>query len=216
MKLSERTLQLLKSFSSINNSILVRPGNIIRTMSSLKSVYVKAEVEETFEQGFAIYDLSRFLGTVSLFSDPDFDFQEKFVTISSGKQRVQYTYADESMIVYPPNKDVTFPPVEVEFVLTSEHLSTINKAGSVLQMPEIIINCDGEVISIKTADSDNPTSDTFSVDVGETDKDFRVVIKPENLKLIPAKYDVALTTNGIVRFATENLIYWVATEAKKS
>ena len=214
MKLSDKTIQILKNFATINQSILVRPGNVLKTITPLKTILAQATVTETFEQEFAIYELSRFLGTISLFSDPEFTFQEKFVTISSGKQRVNYTYADASMIMTPPSKEISFPDTEVEFTITAEQLSTISKAGAVLQMPEIAVVGEDGLISIRAIDSKNSTADVFSLDVGECDKDFKVIFRPENLKLIPSDYKVSLTTAGICRFESDNLTYWVTTESK--
>ena len=214
MKLSDKTIQILKNFATINQSILVRPGNVLKTITPLKTILAQATVAETFEQEFAIYELPRFLGTISLFSDPEFTFQEKFVTISSGKQRVNYTYADASMIMTPPSKDISFPDTEVEFTITSEQLSTISKAGAVLQMPEIAVVGEDGLISIRAIDSKNSSADVFSLDVGECDKDFKVIFRPENLKLIPSDYKVSLTTAGICRFESDNLTYWVTTESK--
>jgi len=214
MKLSDKTIQILKNFSSINPSILVRPGNVLKTVTPMKTVFAQATVAETFEQEFAIYELPRFLGTISLFSDPDFDFQEKYVTIRSGKQRVNYTYADASMFVTPPSKNINFPESEVDFTITADQLSTISKAGAVLQMPEIAVVGEDGTITIRAVDSKNPTADVFSLDVGECDKDFRVIFRPENMKLIPADYRVSLTTLGISRFESDNLTYWIATETK--
>jgi len=214
MKLSDKTIQILKNFATINQSILVRPGNVLKTITPLKTILAQAKVAETFEQEFAIYELPRFLGTISLFSDPEFTFQEKFVTISSGKQRVNYTYADASMIMTPPSKDISFPDTEVEFTITADQLSTISKAGAVLQMPEIAVVGEDGLISIRAIDSKNSSADVFSLDVGECDKDFKVIFRPENLKLIPSDYKVSLTTAGICRFESDNLTYWVTTESK--
>jgi len=214
MKLSDKTIQILKNFATINQSILVRPGNVLKTITPLKTILAQATVAETFEQEFAIYELPRFLGTISLFSDPEFTFQEKFVTISSGKQRVNYTYADASMIMTPPSKDISFPDTEVEFTITADQLSTISKAGAVLQMPEIAVVGEDGLISIRAIDSKNSSADVFSLDVGECDKDFKVIFRPENLKLIPSDYKVSLTTAGICRFESDNLTYWIATESK--
>ena len=214
MKLSDKTIQILKNFATINQSILVRPGKVLKTITPLKTILAQATVAETFEQEFAIYELPRFLGTISLFSDPEFTFQEKFVTISSGKQRVNYTYADASMIMTPPSKDISFPDTEVEFTITADQLSTISKAGAVLQMPEIAVVGEDGLISIRAIDSKNSSADVFSLDVGECDKDFKVIFRPENLKLIPSDYKVSLTTAGICRFESDNLTYWVTTESK--
>jgi len=216
MKLSDRTIQILKNFSTFNQSILVRQGNVIKTVTPLKTAFVQATVTENFTQEFAIYDLPRFLGTISLFSDPEFDFQEKYVTISSGKQRVNYTYADSSMFVTAPTKDITFPNPEIEFIITSEQLSTIAKAGAVLQTPEIAVVCADGVISIRAVDSNNPTADVFSIDIAEAaeDKNFKVIFNPALLRLIPSDYKVSITTQGISRFEADNLTYWIATETK--
>ena len=214
MKLSDKTIQILKNFATINPSILVRPGNILKTITPMKSIMAQATIAETFEQEFAIYELPRFLGTISLFSDPEFTFHEKYVTISSGKQRVNYTYADSNMVVAPPSKSINFPDTEVEFTITHDQLSTISKAGAVLQMPEIAIIGEDNMISIRAIDSKNPSADVFSLDICECDKDFSVVLRPENLKLIPGDYTVSLTTAGISKFESNNLTYWIATEAK--
>ena len=214
MKLSDKTIQILKNFATINQSILVRPGNVLKTITPLKTILAQATVTENFEQEFAIYELPRFLGTISLFSDPEFTFQEKYVTISSGKQRVNYTYADASMIMTPPSKEISFPDTEVEFTITAEQLSTISKAGAVLQMPEIAVVGEDGLISIRAIDSKNSSADVFSLDVGECDKDFKVIFRPENLKLITSDYKVSITTAGICRFESDNLTYWVTTESK--
>ena len=214
MKLSDKTIQILKNFATINQSILVRPGNVLKTITPLKTILAQATVTENFEQEFAIYELPRFLGTISLFSDPEFTFQEKYVTISSGKQRVNYTYADASMIMTPPSKEISFPDTEVEFTITADQLSTISKAGAVLQMPEIAVVGEDGLISIRAIDSKNSSADVFSLDVGECDKDFKVIFRPENLKLITSDYKVSLTTAGICRFESNNLTYWVTTESK--
>ena len=214
MKLSDKTIQILKNFATINQSILVRPGNVLKTITPLKTILAQAKVTENFEQEFAIYELPRFLGTISLFSDPEFTFQEKYVTISSGKQRVNYTYADASMIMTPPSKEISFPDTEVEFTITADQLSTISKAGAVLQMPEIAVVGEDGLISIRAIDSKNSSADVFSLDVGECDKDFKVIFRPENLKLITSDYKVSITTAGICRFESDNLTYWVTTESK--
>lgn len=215
MKLSTRTLSILKHFAKINNSIVVTPGNYLQTCTSSMSVLARAKIEEEFTTPFAIYNLTRFLGTLSLFDDPDLDFGSKFVTISSGKQRVNYTYADPSMIASPPSKPVKFPESEVEFTLTASALEKVVDAVSILQVPEIaIVGADG-IISLRAMDSKTPTSDVFSCDVGETDSDFKVIFQKDNLKFISADYKASITTKGICRFETEDdLTFWVATQAK--
>lgn len=82
MNLSKNTIEILDNFTSINPSILVKKGNKLRTIAIEKNVFANAEIEETFDQDFAIYDLNSFLGALSLFEKPTLDFQKGYVNIS--------------------------------------------------------------------------------------------------------------------------------------
>ena len=74
MKLSDNTLTILKNFAGINNSILVKEGNRLRTISVAKNILAEADITEEFPRDFAIYDLNQFLNGLSLHQDPDLDF----------------------------------------------------------------------------------------------------------------------------------------------
>jgi hypothetical protein len=83
MKLSDNALAILKNFAGINNSILVKQGNKLRTISVAKNILAEAEIKEEFPRDFAIYDLNQFLNGLSLHQDPDLDFQqESYLSIS--------------------------------------------------------------------------------------------------------------------------------------
>ena len=66
MKLSDNTLTILKNFAGINNSILVKSGNQLRTISVAKNILAEASIEENFPRQFAIYDLNQFLNGLGL------------------------------------------------------------------------------------------------------------------------------------------------------
>ena len=114
MKLSENTLNVLKSFAVINTGIEFKPGNVLQTISPQKSILAKAEIEDDIPAHGCFYELNRFLGVLSLFDNPQLDFQEKYVTIRDIKRSVNYTFADPQMIVTPPAKEVQLPSVDVE------------------------------------------------------------------------------------------------------
>ena len=61
MKLSEKTLTVLKNFAGINNSILVKQGTQLRTISVAKNILAEANIEEEFPRQFGVYDLNQFL-----------------------------------------------------------------------------------------------------------------------------------------------------------
>ena len=218
MKLSENTINVFKNFATINPSILVHPGNFITTMSPTKSIYAKATVEENFPTRFAIYELAKFLGVTSLFKEPELDFSETQVKIVSGRQSVNYTYADPSMIVAPdPNKDINFPAADIEFSISQEELQKVVRASGVLQLPEIAVNGNGQTITVTATNSKNPTTDVFSIEVGTTEKTFNMVFKVDNIiKLISNNYDVKISSRGLSKWSTNNIMYYIATEASST
>ena len=116
MKLSPETITTLKNFASINQSILVKNGSKLRTISVMKNILAEAEVKETFPKDFAIYDLNQFLNGLSLHQDPDLDFtNDSHVIIREGKRRVKYFFADPEVIVTPPDKELELPSQDVCF-----------------------------------------------------------------------------------------------------
>jgi len=219
MKLSKHTLSMLKNFSDINMSIEIKEGNILRTVSVQKNILAQAEIEDSFPQDFAIYELNRFLGAVSLFDDPEFQFNGKSANIGTTRHSVDYVYCDPSMIVTPPENNITFPEPEVKFVLSQDALSQVMKASNVLGTPEIAVEggpAPADSIRIKALDVNNDSTDTFQVVLDENSGDkFRFVFKTENMKMIPGNYDVEISSKGISHFTLQgqNLQYWIATES---
>ena len=120
MKLSDNAIAILKNFAGINNSILVKEGNKLRTISVAKNILAEAEIKEEFPRDFAIYDLNQFLNGLSLHQDPDLDFQQDtYLSIKEGKRRVKYFFADPNVIIAPPEKDITLPTQDVCFQMDS-------------------------------------------------------------------------------------------------
>jgi len=213
MKINNKTLNILKNFATINPSIIVKPGNTLKTISSIKTILARAEVSDTFEYPFAIYNLSQFIGCISMFTDPDLDFDESSVTISDGKNKIVYHYADSSIILAPPDKDINIPSVDAEFKISATDIPSVAKALSILELTEIAIVGDGENIFIQAIDSKNASSNQYSVKVGATDKVFKAIFKPDNLKMVPDDYIVTLSSRGLSKFAGTDATYYVAIEA---
>ena len=219
MKLSKHTLNMLKNFSDINMSIEIKKGNVLRTVSVQKNILAQAELEDEFPKDFAIYELNRFLGAVSLFDDPELEFNAKSVNIGTTKHSADYVYCDPSMIVTPPENNITFPDPEVKFTLTQDSLSQVMRASNVLGTPEIAIEGGphpNDSIRIKALDVNNDSTDTFQVVLDEkSGHTFRFVFKTENMKMVSGNYDVEISSKGISHFSLqgEKLQYWIATES---
>ena len=215
MKLSEKTLTTLKNFAGINNSILVKQGNKLRTISVAKNILAEAEINEEFSRDFAIYDLNQFLNGLSLHQDPDLDFaEESYLTIREGKRRVKYFFADPNVIISPPEKEIQLPSQDVCFQLDSVTLEKLIKAAAVYQLPDFSAVGEAGVVKLVVRDKKNDTSNEYSIVVGETDKDFTFNFKVENIKIIPGAYDVVVSSKLLSQFTNEayNLKYYIALE----
>lgn len=213
MKLSARTLHLLKNFSTINPSIVLKPGRVVSTISTNKTIMARASVTDEIPSVVAIYNLSRFISTLSLFEDPDLDFGENSVRISNGNRSVIYHYADPMNILAPPEKEIKLPSVDAECVITNKDFQNVTKALSVLGLPEIAIVGDGENISLEAIDTKNPSADTYSVVVGQSDNVFRAIFRSENLKIMDGDYQVSISSKGISQFVGTEVSYWIAVES---
>lgn len=215
MKLTDSTLAVLKNFAGINNSILVKKGNQLRTISVAKNILAEAEIPEDFPRDVAIYDLNQFLNGLSLHQDPNLDFTEdSHITIKEGRRRVKYFYADPQVIIAPPDKEINLPTQEVCFQLESTSLEKLVKAAAVYQLPDLsVIGSNGEIIMV-VRDKKNDTSNEYAVNLGETDSNFEFNFKMENIKIIPGSYDVVISSKLLSEFTNTqyNLKYFIALE----
>ena len=215
MKLSDNTLTVLKNFANINNSILVKQGNSLRTISVAKNILAEASIDEEFPKDFAIYDLNQFLNGLGLHQDPDMDFgQESYLTIREGKRRVKYFFADPAVIISPPEKEISLPTEDVCFQLDSVTLEKLLKAAAVYQLPDLSAVGGAGVVKLVVRDKKNDTSNEFAIVVGETDKEFVFNFKVENIKIIPGAYNVIVSSKLLSKFTNESLDlkYFIALE----
>ena len=215
MKLSDKTINLLKNFSTINQSILFKQGTKLRTISVMKNILAEATISEELPRDFGIYDLGQFLNGLSLHNNPDLDFQEdNYVVIKEGRSRSKYFFADPQVIVTPPEKEMTLPSEDVTFDLSTEQLDKLLKAAAIYQLPDLAVVGGNGVVKIVVRDKKNDTSNDFAITVGETDKQFSFNFKVENIKILPGNYEVVVSSKLLSRFRSKNqdLTYFIALE----
>jgi len=215
MKLSDKTLSVLKNFSTINQSILFKQGNKLRTISVMKNILAEANISEEIPKDFGIYDLSQFLNGLSLHQSPELDFaNDGHVVIKEGRMRSKYFFADPNVIITPPEKAIDLPSEDVSFELRTEQLDKLLKAAAVYQLPDLAVVGGEGVVKIVVRDKKNDTSNEFAVVVGDTDKEFSFNFKVENIKILPGTYDVIVSQKLLSRFVSKNhdLTYYIALE----
>ena len=222
MKLSDHTIEVLKNFATINQNLVIKEGSTLSTMSAMKNIVAKADVEESFDKEVAIYDLNEFLASISLFTSPILDFKEGFVTIkeeNSPKNSLKYFYSDPS-VVTSPNKTITMPSKEVSFTLNGENLNKLKRAAGVIQAPDLVLEKKDADVFLTVKDKKNDTANTFSVDVDTITEgsNFKFYYKVENLKVMEGNYDVEISSKNISHLKSTNkdVEYWVALEPESS
>ena len=219
MKLSNETLSVLKNFGAINQGILFKKGKTLKTVSSHKNILAEVTIKEDIPAEFGVYDLNNFLSVVSLHKDdPTFDFDDKHVVIcgNKGRSKIKYRFCEPTMIVTPPEKQLTMPTAEISFSLTAEDFDWIMRAASVLSSPQVAIESDGKKVNIVTLDLQNDSAHTDSLELADGNgAKYRMVFKTENLsKILAGAYDVSISSKGISHFQHKNvpLQYWITTE----
>ena len=216
MKLSDNTLTILKNFAGINNSILVKEGNKLRTISVAKNILAEADITEEFPRDFAIYDLNQFLLGLSLFDSPSLVFDnDDYLTIKSGRSRVKYYFSDpEITLKTAPDKKVNYPGSDVSFSLTATDITSLNKASNVYKLPDFVIDTDQEIL-LSVRDLENDTSHVYDITVsGEFEGTHHLHLKVENLRLMQGDYSVGASKHLITEWKHSNLdlTYYIALE----
>jgi len=217
MELTNNTMTVLKNFSGINQNLLVREGNTIKTISEAKNVLATAVVEESFPQPFGIYDLNEFIGVLGLVDQPRLKFEDESVTVgdSTGRSKVRYFFSPEETLT-TPQKDINMPQSEVKFSLDSDTLNKVKRAASTLGHSEMSVSVKDGTLTLSVVEAQNSTSNAFSIDIdGEfSTPNFNFIMNINNLKLIPGDYEVELSSKFISRFKHKelNVQYWIALE----
>ena len=224
MKLSTYTISILKNFGAINQGILFKKGKILKTVSSQKNILAEVVLDEEIPTEFGVYDLNNFLSVVSLHKDdPSFEFDDKHVVIvgNKGRSKIKYRFCEPTMIVIPPEKQLTMPKAEINFTLSKEDFDWTMRVASILSSPHIAVESDGDKVSIVTIDlqNDSAHTDRLTLNANSLGSRYRMIFKTENLaKLMNGNYEVNISSKGIAHFKNIDipLQYWVSTETGSS
>ena len=220
MKLSEHTTSILKNYATINQNLVIKKGSELLTMSSMKNIVARAEEEETFPKEIAIYDLNEFLTCLSLFKNPNLEFNDTFVTITDDRQKMNYFYSDPS-VCQSPSKTITMPSNEVNFEISTSSLNDIKRAASAINAPDMVLerNRDTKTASLVARDKKNDSANNYSLDVETNgDGEFKFFFKVENLKVMDGDYSVDISSKNITHFnnKSKSLEYWIALEPESN
>jgi len=215
--LSEQTLQVLKNYSTINSSILIREGNQLKTISVGENALAQYSCEESFPQTFGIYDLNQFLAGLTLFQNPVLEFDnENYVTIRSRGRSAKYFFSDpEITLKSAPEKNIKFPGADIDFNITWEDITSLQKAAAVYNLTDLVFKSENNEISLYLRDSENETSNDYCQTIaGDTTGDYELVLKVEHLRLQPGDYHVKVSKHLVSEWRHQrlDLVYYIALE----
>jgi len=214
MFLSPDTVNILNNMANINQSILIKEGKQLRSMSAMKNILVEAFVSEDFTREVPIYDLNQFLNALSLVPGAELHLNDTAIRISDGVNAIDYRYSDPSVITAPPDRELKLPTEDVCVTLSEENLEKVKKAAAILQIPDVSLVGNGETIVLTVRDKKNSGSNSYSIEVGQTSDTFQFNFKVENLKLIGGDYDVVVSKKNLAKFTHHGLpvVYFIAIE----
>ncbi len=223
MKPQSKTLEILKNFAAINTGIWIKSGNVLQTVSPQKTILAEATIPDEFPVEFGIYDLNRFLSVLSLHKfDADLAFDEHHVLIGgkSGRSQIKYRFTDKKMLTIPPDKKITLPTTDIEFVLEEDDYNWVMNAAKVLQSPNISVKSDGDKIHLVTFDGKDDSASTESLEIGEGNGSvYNMVFDTDNLnKIVPMAYNVQISKTKVSFFETDkkDLSYFIALNSELS
>ena len=215
MKISNDTLAVLKNFTQINPSILIREGNRINTMSLDKNLYAEATLPDEFDEDIPIYDLREFLSTLALFKEPEISVKETELEIKGERSKCYYELADEQMIRKPKIfLEIPEDAFDISFELKSDDIQQLLKASSSMNLPNIAFcGADGKVV-VKAFNSKDETANEFVIEIDDYDgADFKAVTSLEYLKLINIDYTVSLQHEKAIQLDSPVTKYIIAMES---
>lgn len=207
MKLSELTLTALKNFATINESIILRPGSVIRTMSTEEHIFAEVEVDDVFPVEFGIYDLNNFLGNIDVLNNPDLNFTEKVVHMDDGAIALSYYGAKSTSLITAPEagKRINLKSPDATFDLTKDIFQKMMKIASMNKLAYLGVVGENGLIKIKTYDKKNPDSNNAYTPVGNFEgDDFTALFKVEHLKMLPDDYVVEMKNGVFAKFSSKN------------
>lgn len=224
MKLKKETIEILKNFANINNSIVIRKTKegeqttTVRVLSADQSAIAEVVLNEVFPNDAYIYDMNKLLGLIGAIGfekhDVDFTTNEALVSDSTAKVKARVTYADPSVIP-TLDKSANLPTPDIEFTLTADMLKQLTDFSSMLELPDIRLETKNAKLMISAQNPKIKNSNSFELEVmpltNET-TNINVLFDKSTFKFIPGSYSVSTSMQGISKFESieiPSLVYYI-------
>jgi hypothetical protein len=220
IRFNKETLEILQNFAQINTGMQFRKGKKQTTVSTGRGIIGISHIDTDIPKSFAIYELSKFLGILSLFNDPEIELGDEYATIKNDNgQKVDYRYCEPRMITsWPEDKKEDLQTVDSSFELTKETWTKLNKSSNLLTGKHIRVQANGSDIQIKTFDEEDKMASTASFVVGNSDITYDIYFQTAVLNILPGNYLIEICKNKLTRWTNKdkNVVYYIPAERKLS
>lgn len=219
MELSKETIKILKTCNGINPTIAFKKGNIIRNASPNGYVLFKALIEEEFPIDFQLYDLGKFINSISLFGNPFLDFKEDYVAIKNSTSQIRNYYCHPEILgkyFDLTGKDINIETPIAEFELSSDHITKIYRSMSILGLDCMrIMTTPEKDVNVRVLARDAGTMEDYTVHTftkATEDISLDIIMDCHQFTLIPTDYIVKVGNGNVIEFHSSeyNMTYWVA------
>lgn len=207
VKFNETELLVIKNFAQITPSMRINPDVlVVRSVSNTCVAKYKFETAYEFPT-FGLYETPELLAILSVYKTPTIKvIQDSHIEIVEGSSKTKYFTTPLHLIQEIPDVSGRFDSLshDMEFVLSQEKLSFLQKMTSVLRADFIFFETEGDKIRITIGEELDNSKNTWNVVIEEEIKanNLPKILKASlaDFKLIPADYNVKISKDGISKW----------------
>lgn len=196
--LNESSIQVLNSITNITNSAIISyPVTTISNISSDVLMNIDfSKLEEEFEE-YGIYDLSSFLGALSVLEEPTITKDGIIITAKDENSSIQFVSSHPSSLgdytTNPENITSTCAGHSVvEATIDIALMSKIRKGANVFKtLKDLFITKEGDIVTLKTGNKESfsSSSNSYSLKLEttlNTGPDFEIAVPIANFLALPS------------------------------
>lgn len=221
MQISKRTIDILKNFTLINESLLIRAGNVLATINKQENVLARAETAETFPCDFAVPDLKMLTSMLGSMSQPGIRFKSDSMVVYEAKKDAKDTTmtvepTEPRAIKYPKFGAEQMATVDLTFPIEAADLKDLTTSAKKFRYEQIELLCedDGDVKAISGGRRSRLYTRTSGWErtLGKSNHRFRFVFHTDLWLMMPGDYTIELSAEGIAHFIGKGIEYWIVVE----
>lgn len=217
---SDSEINVLKSFSQINASMILNPGEF-SVINNSKSVIGEYKFEKEYDyESFGIYEASEFLTALGAMDKPVIEVDAKSLTIIDGEAKLKYFTTAKDLLPAVPDVGKKFATLdcELDFTISADKLAFLLKMATILKSKYLFFETEKKKIRITAGDElTNSSSNNYAVDISEGIKanklDGAIKIVLADFKIMPGAYEVKLSSKISRWTGTNGVVYYIGTAA---